>query len=190
MVTVSRQPRPLVRSEGTLRDARLIVIATEGSVTEKIYFDAYHSSKVQVKVVPSASGKSSPKHVLANLDAFKAAFELEDDDELWLVIDRDRWTPQALSSVAKRCVANGYSLGLSNPCFELWLALHFPQPLPAVLNAQTLRNTWQEFSVPTVRTSSMLRNVWKAWATQLSELVQWTITRVTGGRTERVHEYT
>ena len=68
---------------------------------------------------------SSPEHVLKQLNDYKGQYELESDDELWLVIDRDRWTDAMLSHVAKECAQDNYlHVALSNPCFELWLLLH------------------------------------------------------------------
>jgi hypothetical protein len=47
-------------------------------------------------------------------------------DELWMVVDRDfkSWTVRELSESRQLCSQKGYSLALSNPCFELWLLLH------------------------------------------------------------------
>lgn len=52
-------------------------------------------------------------------------YNIEDDDELWLVIDRDRWEERMLSRVAQLCSQNPHlHFCMSNPCFELWLLLH------------------------------------------------------------------
>ncbi|MDE5783040.1 MAG: RloB family protein [Prevotella sp.] len=114
------------------RDARLIVIASEGKDTERIYFKAlakeYANPRVHVHILErseSEQNNSSPEHVLKQLNDYKEQYELESDDELWLVIDRDRWTDAMLSHVAKECAQDDYlHVALSNPCFELWLLLH------------------------------------------------------------------
>ena len=50
---------------------------------------------------------------------------MESEDELWLVIDRDRWKEAMLSRVTKECSQKDYlHVAMSNPCFELWLLLH------------------------------------------------------------------
>jgi hypothetical protein len=50
-------------------------------------------------------GTSAPRHVLARLDAFASRYRMVDGlDELWLVIDVDRWPEQQLSEVAQQCV--------------------------------------------------------------------------------------
>ena len=68
---------------------------------------------------------SSPEHVLKQLNDYKEQYALEADDELWLVIDKDRWTEAMLSRVATECAQDEYMhMALSNPCIELWLLLH------------------------------------------------------------------
>ncbi|MBR4497317.1 MAG: RloB domain-containing protein [Bacteroidales bacterium] len=119
------------RREGTL-DSRLVIIAAEGECTEKIYFEALreyaHNSRVHIKILErdeEDKHNSSPEYVLAQLNQYKSENPIEQDDELWLVIDRDSWTIKSLKTVAQHCAQDPvYHLALSNPCFELWLILH------------------------------------------------------------------
>lgn len=114
------------------RDARLIVIASEGKDTERIYFKAlakeYTNPRVHVHILERSEDEqnnSNPEHVLKQLNDYKSQYELEDDDELWLVVDKDRWTEAMLSRVATECSQDvAMHMALSNPCFELWLLLH------------------------------------------------------------------
>lgn len=114
------------------RDARLIIIASEGKETEKIYFNAlakvFRNPRVHVKVLERREDEqrnSSPHHVMNQLNDYKDQYSLEADDELWLVIDKDRWPDAVLSQVAQKCSQDcNMQLALSNPCFELWLLLH------------------------------------------------------------------
>ena len=114
------------------RDARLIVIASEGKDTERIYFKAlakeYTNPRVHVHILKRSEAEqnnSSPEHVLKQLNDYKEQYALEADDELWLVIDKDRWTEAMLSRVATECAQDDYMhMALSNPCIELWLLLH------------------------------------------------------------------
>ena len=124
MGITSRKKRPLER-EGAIRDAKLMVIATEGSHTEGQYFSFFKSSRIQIKILPTTDGKSSPSSVLNRLDQFYKDYDLDPDDYLVLVIDTDRWLEATLSSVAAECSRKGFTLAVSNPCFELWLHLHF-----------------------------------------------------------------
>ena len=114
------------------RDARLIVIASEGKDTERIYFKAlakeYTNPRVHVHILERSEDEknnSSPEHVLKQLNEYKRHYALESDDELWLVVDRDRWTEAMLSRVATECIQDEFMhVALSNPCIELWLLLH------------------------------------------------------------------
>lgn len=126
----SRKPRPLVREQGTLRDARLVIIATEGQVTEKLYFEEFGDSRVKVKIVPSVDGRSAPQHVLQNLVDYANNYQIGVGDQLWLLVDRDRWEPSSLATVAAECDQRSWGFALSNPSFELWLCLHFEAEFP------------------------------------------------------------
>lgn len=114
------------------RDARLIVIASEGKDTERIYFTAlakeYTNPRVHVHILERSENEqnnSSPEHVLKQLNDYKSIYELEADDELWLVVDKDQWKDKMLSRVATECALEvSMHMALSNPCFELWLLLH------------------------------------------------------------------
>lgn len=68
------------------RSAKLIVIATEGRETERIYFEAlaknYDSTRVHVEVIKKLDNNSSPDVVLTQLNLFADEFNLDEDDEL------------------------------------------------------------------------------------------------------------
>lgn len=114
------------------RDARLVVVASEGKDTERIYFKAlakeYANPRVHVHVLERSEDEknnSSPEHVLKQLNDYNTQYALEADDELWLVVDKDSWTDGMLSRVAAVCAKDAaMNMALSNPCFELWLLLH------------------------------------------------------------------
>jgi len=128
------------------RDARLIVIASEGKDTERIYFKAlakeYTNPRVHVHILERSEAEqnnSSPDHVLKQLNDYKSQYELEADDELWLVVDKDRWTEAMLSRVATECSQEvAMHMALSNPCFELWLLLHIEDAVSLTPEEQML----------------------------------------------------
>jgi hypothetical protein len=126
-----RERREFVRRSG-FRDASLVVIACEGAETEPDYFNGLkgqlHSPRLHVEVLGREDpGHSSPEHVLRMLAAFDERYRIRPGDALWLVADRDRqsWSDEMLSDVATACRQRRYLLAISNPCFELWLLLHF-----------------------------------------------------------------
>jgi len=115
------------------RDASLILIASEGEVTEKQYFEFafLRHTGVIIIPIPSNDGKSAPHWVIDNLKAeVKRRSLSKERDHLWMLIDRDRWKPETLLELKnKRCSSLPINIALSNPCFELWLLLHHI-PLP------------------------------------------------------------
>lgn len=121
--------RPFNR-KSKFRDAKYIIIATEGELTEPIYFEAlalderYRHPRVTVQVLQTQEGRSSPSQVIRRLDQIRREHRLYEGDELWLVVDRDRWTDPQLTQVARLANQKGYKLADSNPCFELWLLVH------------------------------------------------------------------
>jgi hypothetical protein len=111
------------------RDAKLIIIAAEGTNTEKKYFDdlvdAYAVLNIHVEVLNRIDAGSDPESVIKALDNFRKQYSLRlGYDELWLVIDVDRWRERQLSDVGSLCAQKRYGYAVSNPCFEIWVLLH------------------------------------------------------------------
>ena len=128
---MGRERRDFVRRSG-LRDATLFVIASEGVVTEPRSFNGikerWHNPRIYVEILERDDpGHSSPEQVLKALSRFAEEYRLRDGDQLWLVIDRDSqsWKPRMMASIARECQRKTYHLAVSNPCFEIWLLLHF-----------------------------------------------------------------
>lgn len=112
-----------------IKSARLVVIAAEGRNTENIYFESAKillcASDVHVEVLYRNSNDSSPENVYEQIRGFMSEYNIEDDDQLWIVIDKDKWKDKMLSSVAQHCAQNSnLHFCVSNPCFELWLLIH------------------------------------------------------------------
>ena len=107
---------------------KLFVIVTEGTKTEQTYFQDLSADKrfkhPSVHIETIQAEHSSPEHVLASLTEFNNEYELSDNDELWLVIDRDRWEVLTLNRVSQEAIQKGFLLADSNPAFELWLLFH------------------------------------------------------------------
>ncbi|MDE2857128.1 MAG: RloB family protein [Chloroflexota bacterium] len=122
--------RPFAR-KSKFRDAKAIVIATEGELTEPIYFEKlalderFRNPRVVIKVLPTTDGRSAPNHIIRRLDDIKRKHGFYEGDKLWLVFDKDDWEDGLLSEVARQANQKGYCLADSNPCFEVWLTMHF-----------------------------------------------------------------
>lgn len=143
----SRTVLPLVRESRSKRDTRLIIIATEGSETEKQYFDnMFRSSRCKIIVIPSTDGKSAPNHVFSNIEIYKDENreDLEATDEFWLVFDYDRWGTRKIVKIAKEAAKKGYRLAISNPCFEYWLYLHYDYITGALIESTEMESMLRE----------------------------------------------
>ncbi len=117
------------RQTGSRAYRRIFLIATEGRITEKIYFarvDKITDDAIRVACLKSQKNQSNPDKVLNELKRKLKEIELKKNDEAWVVIDRDAWTDEHLQRLQnwEKQQAN-YHLAISNPKFELWLLLHF-----------------------------------------------------------------
>lgn len=132
---MGRERREFSRTSGLL-DPKLIVIATEGHLTETKYFEELSShcrnvspAGARVLVLERTEpGESAPNHVFSKLTDYEKKNGMGAEDEFWMVIDRDRWTDAMLAQLAQLCDQKQFQFAMSNPCFELWLLLHHLDP--------------------------------------------------------------
>ncbi len=112
----------------------VILIVTEGEATEPEYLNGFvratKNPRVRIKVVGDAG--TLPRTIVESAkelrnEAKKRASREKDDnlryDKVWCVFDRDNHPN--FSNAKQMARDNGFELAVSNPCFELWLCLHF-----------------------------------------------------------------
>ena len=123
-----------LRRRGPTRDPLpIILVVCEGVVTEPEYVEgfrlAHGATTVRVQV---ESPGGDPKALVERAAALRDKAELEARrardrnlryDEVWCVFDVDRH--QRLDEAVREGARTGVELAISNPCFELWLLLHF-----------------------------------------------------------------
>ena len=120
-----------------VRDYKVFAIACEGGVREPQYFNLfqYLSPKIKVDVIENYvpdnemkrkyENKSAPKWVLDRAVRYIEKEGLLDEDDLWFVIDVDRWSMEQLKELADYCEKYpNWHIAISNPCFEVWLYFH------------------------------------------------------------------
>ena len=133
---LERNRRKDDRKKGIKKELDRVIIACEGSVTEKQYFQAIFDELVKnhniakTSLVIANHSHTDPKGVLADLE--KA---LENDSEFehkWIVIDRDEVKPNGgghdienFNGAISSAKANSINVAYSNPSFEIWYLLHF-----------------------------------------------------------------
>jgi len=120
-----------------VRDYKLFAIACEGEKREPEYFKLFRflSKKIAVDIIEDIvsekeaitlnPNKSAPKWVLDRAIKYIEKEGLNDEDELWFVMDIDRWSLLQIKEIADYCKQfPNWNIILSNPCFEVWLYLH------------------------------------------------------------------
>ena len=126
-----KKSRPLDRTSGAPRDTSIVVIACEDTHAVKQYFSKFRTRRVQYNILPTVDGDSSPRAVLERLDFYRSEFATEEHDELWICIDADHWIrgqhQREFSQMLQECRSKGYGVAISNPCFEVWLLMHFAE---------------------------------------------------------------
>lgn len=123
--------------ENLLRDYKLFAIACEGQKREPEYFKTFRflSRRIAVDVIEDVvseeealsinPNKSAPKWVLDRAVRYIEKEGLNNEDDLWFVMDIDRWEPSQILEIATLCDQYpNWHIVLSNPCFEVWLYLH------------------------------------------------------------------
>lgn len=143
MSCVQKKPRPITRGLGTLRDDRLFYIACDDKYAPKQYFDAFLIPRVQILILPTIDGTSVAKYVLARLDQLREEFSIEDDDELWMLLDTDHCISGSHLSgfiqAIRKAKRKGIKIAVSRPCFEFWLVLHHIDDHSELLNLKNAR---------------------------------------------------
>lgn len=127
-----RDRRPARRA--SLREPRpRLLVVCEGRRTEPEYLRgvvvSLRSSAVEVVIHHERGGPKKVVEMAKRARASAAALAKRQDDpflaydEVWCVFDRDEHPH--FNAAIDMAQANGLQLAVSNPCFELWLLLHF-----------------------------------------------------------------
>jgi hypothetical protein len=126
--------RPLKRRVATRKPRKTLVVFCEGVRTEPEYLDALKRqpwvrdvAAVDLRVETGRGGSVPRTLVTMAAEARgRAVVEEAEIDEFWCVFDVE-WPRNhpGLEEAIHQARANGIELAVSNPCFELWLILHF-----------------------------------------------------------------
>jgi hypothetical protein len=134
-----REQKGITPRPSKIKDYRkFFVIAAEGQDTERIYFEALqvwlknqpqHNAIVKIEFLKreeNDKSNSAAGNVIEQLDDYKKRYAIDLQDELWLVLDRDRqnFKIKNLAEIVQLCKQKNYELAITNPCFEFWLLLH------------------------------------------------------------------
>lgn len=127
-----RERTEFIRISNVTNREKMFLLAYEGNETEPTYFEAlkndYRFNNEIIEIVSlrrdAKDTKSAPKYVFENLEKIKNEYDLGNNDELWMIIDRDR-NGNNIEKYSTKCKSEpNFYFALSNPCFEFWLLLH------------------------------------------------------------------
>lgn len=130
-------------AEDLVRDYKLFAIACEGGKREPEYFRLFEqiSNKIKVDIIEDKISdselkhkyetKSAPNWVLDRAVKYIEKEGLIAEDDLWFIIDKDKWSFEQLNNIASYCKEKpNWHIVISNPCFEVWLYFHKKKEIP------------------------------------------------------------
>jgi hypothetical protein len=130
----ARAPKPLRRKVALRPPRKTLLVFCEGERTEPEYLAALRRepavrevAAVDIRIDLDSAGFSPLGLVRRAITARTKAIDEDGEiDEFWCVFDVEWPTNHAgLKDAVRLARDNEIKLAVSNPCFELWLALHF-----------------------------------------------------------------
>ena len=130
-----RERTEFFRESNTTEKEKIFVLAFEGNMTEEKYFSEFRNSKkfndelIYLHLLKRnvKDTNSAPNHVFNKLKReAKDEYNFKKGDELWMIIDTDRW--KNIPKIIEACKGlENMFVAVSNPCFEFWLLLHIKE---------------------------------------------------------------
>lgn len=117
---------PPTRRKHPYAEKRVLLVFTEGKVTEREYLQLWQR-ECRDSVTIRFSPKNGVPMTLVNHAVTARRSEPNDKrsaacDEIWCVFDRDEHP--GIEQALRKAAEHGIGIAYSNPCIELWLALH------------------------------------------------------------------
>jgi hypothetical protein len=118
----------LDRKKPSRTPKRRFYLVCEGTNTEPQYFAAVATLPEAATVeISTLRGVGDPSNIAKTAEKITKSRELfnhfERNDEVWAIFDRDEHAHY--DQAVRVCEAKGIGVAYSNPCFELWLILHY-----------------------------------------------------------------
>ena len=123
--------RSLARRRPTRDPLPRMLIVCEGAVTEQGYFDDHrraYRSVLNIEICPGGTPRTLVDRAVKMKRDGELKVKSEGDenqryDHVWCVFDVD--DHPGIQAAADKATGNGIELAISDPCFELWILLHF-----------------------------------------------------------------
>lgn len=108
------------------------LIVCEGEATEPNYFEGLKQdlpkgvlTAYQIDVEGTGRNTQSLVDEALRLKAVYEKNTIQKVDRLWVVFDKDSFTPQDFNAAIQRCQSSNIECAWSNEAFEIWYLLHF-----------------------------------------------------------------
>lgn len=125
------EPRDIRRRTRTRTERRAILIVSEGVRTEPDYFNGLARAERRSNITVHSMALTvvgtgrDPRRVVAEAKRQAQLAGADPFDSVWAVVDVDQHSNLQDAIIdAKAC---GVRVVISNPCFEVWLLMHFEQ---------------------------------------------------------------
>lgn len=135
------------------REKSIILLALEGkNKTEKTYFGEFNNANKQYRVLFAKGNNTDPVNIVKDAISSYKKMELEKDagDLAFVVCDTDFHKEDQIQEARTLAEQNNITLLLSNPCFEIWLLLHFKYTTKQYASnlelLKELEDIWPEYS--------------------------------------------
>lgn len=131
------------------KNAKKLYVFCEGEKTEVNYFHYFKgfSANIDIIPIPPTNGQTDPVKLKESAESYflkgnnfpsKLDLDKEYKDEVWFVIDTDRWNEgnkieqlrDFCDEINQRSQYNQWTVAQSNPSFEIWLFYHFNPKKP------------------------------------------------------------
>lgn len=116
---MSRRPPHRFYSKANALYSPLDLVVCEGETERDYLCELARSLRIHVNIIKGAG--TDPKSIV---NTAKAKSKEMHYDKVFCVFDRDN-QPASFANAIDLCYHKGYIPIISNPCFELWLLLHF-----------------------------------------------------------------
>lgn len=109
---------------------KCMLLKCEEYYTTSPDMDVVNPEEVAQELIKSIPVNMNWDYVLRNLNELLSFVSLSYEygfDKIYCIFDRDKqsFTEKQFRTVIELCKKNNFALCISNPCFELWLLLHF-----------------------------------------------------------------
>lgn len=121
-----RRPSPEPRKQGP----RILVVCG-AEETEEIYMQGLRSSSRNAATAIRVHKKARDPLSVVNYAISLKRANGRDFDFYWAILDVDDFD---IGPAVQKAAAHGINLAISNPCFELWLILHFQDQFAHLTN--------------------------------------------------------